>query len=73
MGKNELGKNVNRIAESGSSAVPLDVEAAKEEEEEEEEVVVKEVISLAHKKETVQKRVTLRIGAEGDGVQAMQV
>ncbi|KAL0414101.1 UNVERIFIED_CONTAM: protein disulfide isomerase pTAC5, chloroplastic [Sesamum radiatum] len=64
----DLGKNVNRIADSGTSAVPLVVEAAKEEEE----VVIKEVISIPHKKEAVQKRATMRIGSEGDEVRAMQ-
>ncbi|KAK4425302.1 protein disulfide isomerase pTAC5, chloroplastic [Sesamum alatum] len=64
----DLGKNVNRIADSGTSAVPLVVEAAMEEEE----VVIKEVISIPDKKEAVQKRATLRMGSEGDEVQAMQ-
>lgn len=64
----DLGKNVNRIADSGTTAVPLVVEAAKEEEE----VVIKEVISIPHKKEAVQKRATLRIGSEGDEVRVMQ-
>ncbi|KAL3620053.1 hypothetical protein CASFOL_034965 [Castilleja foliolosa] len=65
----DLGKNVNRIADSGTSAVPLVVEAAKKEVE---EVVIKEVISIPDKKEKVKKRSTLRIGSEGDAVQEMQ-
>lgn len=62
---------MNRIAESGSSASPLVVEAATKEEEE--EIVVKEVISIPEKKETVKKKATLRIGSEGDEIQAIQV
>ncbi|GFP92865.1 hypothetical protein PHJA_001430800 [Phtheirospermum japonicum] len=65
----DLGKNVNRIADSGTSAVPLVVEAAKKEDE---EVVIKEVISISDKKEKVKTRSTLRIGSEGDAVQEMQ-
>lgn len=52
--------------------MPLVVEAAKKEEEEE-EIVVKQVISIPEKKEAVTRRATLRIGSEGDEVQAMQV
>lgn len=66
----DLAKNANRIADIGTSAVPLVVEAAKKEEEE--EIVVKQVISIPEKKETVTRRATLRIGSEGDDVQAMQ-
>ncbi|KAH6770199.1 plastid transcriptionally active 5 [Perilla frutescens var. hirtella] len=66
----DLGKNVNRIADSGTSAVPFVVEAAKKEEEE--EIVVKQVISIPEKKETIIRRATLRKGSEGDEVQAMQ-
>lgn len=61
---------MNRIADFGTSAVPLVVEAARKEEE---EIVVKQVISIPEKKETVTRRTTLRIGSEGDEVQAMQV
>ncbi|KAK4478282.1 hypothetical protein RD792_017571 [Penstemon davidsonii] len=64
----DLGKNVNRISESGSSAMPLVVESAKNDEE----IVVKEVISIPEKKLTVKRRATLRKGSEGDEVQAMQ-
>lgn len=60
---------MNRIADIGTSAVPLVVEAARKEEE----IVVKQVISIPEKKETVTRRTTLRIGSEGDEVQAMQV
>ncbi|KAG8369682.1 hypothetical protein BUALT_Bualt14G0039200 [Buddleja alternifolia] len=65
----DLVKNVNRITDSGSSALPLVVEAT---EKEEEEVVVKEVISIPDKKEIIKRRATLRIGSEGDEVRAMQ-
>ena len=65
----DLKKNVNKIAESGTSAVPLVVEATTEEEE----TVVKEVISTPEKKERVLKSATLRVGSEGDEVGAMQV
>ncbi|KAG6435383.1 hypothetical protein SASPL_100255 [Salvia splendens] len=67
----DLTKNVNRIAEGGTSAVRLVVEAAKKEEAEE-EIVVKEVISVPEKKEKVLRSATLRIGSEGDEVGAMQ-
>ncbi|XP_042010693.1 protein disulfide isomerase pTAC5, chloroplastic-like [Salvia splendens] len=67
----DLAKNVNRIAEGGTSAVRLVVEAAKKEEAEE-EIVVKEVISVPEKKEKVLRSATLRIGSEGDEVGAMQ-
>lgn len=46
------------------------VEAATKEEE---EIVIKEVISVPEKKEIVKKKATLRIGSEGDEVQAIQV
>lgn len=61
---------MNRIAKSGSSAVPLVVEADTKEIE---EVVVKQLVDIPEKKEMVKKRATLRIGSEGDDVQAMQV
>ncbi|XP_073134582.1 protein disulfide isomerase pTAC5, chloroplastic isoform X2 [Henckelia pumila] len=64
----DSGKNVNRITESGSSAVPLVVEAAIKNEE----VVVKEVISVSDGKEIVKRRVTLRNGSEGEEVRALQ-
>ncbi|KAK6161778.1 hypothetical protein DH2020_005159 [Rehmannia glutinosa] len=64
----DLGKNANRIADSGTSAVPLVIEAAKEEAE----VVVKEVISIPDKKEILKTRATLRKGSEGDQVREMQ-
>ncbi|KAL8481151.1 hypothetical protein ACS0TY_027082 [Phlomoides rotata] len=66
----DLGKNINRIADSGTSATPFVVEAAKMAEEE--EVVVKEVISIPDKKETIKKKETLKKGSEGDEVRAMQ-
>ncbi|KZV18808.1 hypothetical protein F511_25735 [Dorcoceras hygrometricum] len=65
----DSGKIVNRITESGSSAVPLVVEASIKNEEED---VVKEIISVSDGKETVKRRVTLRSGSEGEEVQAMQ-
>ncbi|XP_047976699.1 protein disulfide isomerase pTAC5, chloroplastic [Salvia hispanica] len=81
----DVTKSVNRIAEAGTSAVRLVVEAAKKEEAEEEivvkevikeeaeeEIVVKEVISVPEKKEKVLRSATLRIGSEGDEVGAMQ-
>ncbi|KAL2506456.1 plastid transcriptionally active 5 [Abeliophyllum distichum] len=64
----EIGKNVNRIAESGSIAVPLVFEAAKGDEE----VIVKEVIKIADREENGKKRETIRKGSEGDKVRAMQ-
>ncbi|KAI3469957.1 hypothetical protein Pfo_026620 [Paulownia fortunei] len=64
----DLGKNINRIADSGTSAVPLVVEAAKKEEE----VFIKEVISIPDKKERVKRRATLRKGSEGDEVRELQ-
>lgn len=82
-----LKKEVNQIAESGSSASPLVVEAAaavedavevvvKEVVRVEEKVKEKEVIKPAEevkKKEVTKKRTTLRVGSEGDQVQMMQV
>ncbi|XP_023763572.1 protein disulfide isomerase pTAC5, chloroplastic [Lactuca sativa] len=81
-----LKKEVNQIAESGSSASPLVVEAAaavedavevvvKEVVRVEEKVKEKEVIKPAEevkKKEVTKKRTTLRVGSEGDQVQMMQ-
>lgn len=64
----DTGKTVNRITESGSSAVPLVVEAAIKDEE----VVVKEVISVSDGKEIVKRRVKLRNGSEGEEVRALQ-
>ncbi|XP_022852836.1 protein disulfide isomerase pTAC5, chloroplastic-like isoform X3 [Olea europaea var. sylvestris] len=64
----DLGKNVNRLAESGSIAVPLVIDAAKRGEE----VIVKEVIKVADREENVRKRETLRKGSEGDEVRVMQ-
>ncbi|XP_059632191.1 protein disulfide isomerase pTAC5, chloroplastic isoform X2 [Cornus florida] len=71
----DVVKKVNRIAESGSSAVPLVVEAA-ENGVVEEEVVVKEVVRVSEterkEKKEVKNRATLRKGSEGDDVRAMQ-
>lgn len=64
----DSGKTVNRITESGSSAVPLVVETAIKDEE----VVVKEVTSVSEGKETVKRRMTLRNGSEGEEVRALQ-
>lgn len=62
--------NVNRIAESGSIAVPLVMEATKEEEE----VVIKEIVKEVEREAgEVKKRKTLRKGSEGDDVRFMQV
>ncbi|XP_075512127.1 protein disulfide isomerase pTAC5, chloroplastic [Primulina tabacum] len=64
----DSGKTINRITESGSSAVPLVVEAAIKDEE----VVIKEVISVSDGKEIAKRRVKLRIGSEGEEVRALQ-
>lgn len=74
-------KEVSQIAESGTSASPLVVEAdVKTVEDVVEEVVVKEVVKVLEevkvneKKEVVTKnRATLRVGSEGDQVQMLQV
>lgn len=63
-----MRKNVNRIGDSGTSAVPFVVEAAKTEEE-----VIKEVISIPAKKQIARRRATLRKGSEGDQVRELQV
>ncbi|RID65515.1 hypothetical protein BRARA_D00704 [Brassica rapa] len=75
-------KDKNRISESGSSAKPMVLENTREveeeeEEEEEEEVVVVEKQVVAEEKAKVsepvkKKRVTLKVGSEGEEVQAMQ-
>ncbi|KAL7145170.1 hypothetical protein ABFS83_07G062400 [Erythranthe nasuta] len=67
----DSAKSVNRIADSGTSAVPLPLmfESAKTEEE---EVVVKEVINIPDTKKIVKKRATLRVGSEGDEVRELQ-
>ncbi|KAI3823006.1 hypothetical protein L1987_10609 [Smallanthus sonchifolius] len=73
-----LKKEVSQIAESGSSAAPLVVEATedaeavvvKAAEDVEEVVVVKEVIRV--EEEVNVKRITLRMGSEGDQVQMLQ-
>lgn len=70
-----LKKEVSQIAESGSSAAPLVVEAAAAAVEEAEEVVVKEVIKTVEEvkeKEITKKRTTLRVGSEGDQVRLLQ-
>ncbi|XP_060181814.1 protein disulfide isomerase pTAC5, chloroplastic [Lycium barbarum] len=74
----ELGKNVNVIAESGSIALPLVLEAAKQnevivKEEPQEEKVIREVPkeSKGEFKE-VKKRKTLKKGSEGDEVRLLQ-
>nr|GMD87025.1 protein disulfide isomerase pTAC5, chloroplastic-like [Ipomoea batatas] len=65
----DLVNNVNRIAESGSIAVPLVMEATKEEEE----VVIKEIVKEVEREAgEVKKRKTLRKGSEGDDVRFMQ-
>ncbi|KAI3688406.1 hypothetical protein L1987_82118 [Smallanthus sonchifolius] len=68
-----LKKEVGQIAESVSSAAPLVVEAI---EDAEAVVVVKEVIRVeeeAKDKEVNVKRITLRVGSEGDQVQMLQL
>ncbi|KAJ0245512.1 Protein disulfide isomerase pTAC5 [Hirschfeldia incana] len=80
-------KEKNRISESGSSAMPMvlentreeleEVEEEEEEEEEEEVVVVEKQVVAEEKvrvseKARVSKRVTLKVGSEGEEVQAMQ-
>ncbi|XP_059309406.1 protein disulfide isomerase pTAC5, chloroplastic [Lycium ferocissimum] len=74
----ELGKNVHVIAESGSIALPLVLEAAKQnevivKEEPQEEKVIREVPkeSKGEGKE-VKKRKTLKKGSEGDEVRLLQ-
>ncbi|KAI8537996.1 hypothetical protein RHMOL_Rhmol09G0066600 [Rhododendron molle] len=62
----DFGMTVNRLTESGSSAVPMVIEAATAE-----EAVVKEVARVG-KKEVNKKRATLRKGSEGEDVRAMQ-
>ncbi|XP_058182263.1 protein disulfide isomerase pTAC5, chloroplastic [Rhododendron vialii] len=62
-----FGTTVNRLTESGSSAVPMVIEAATAEEA----VVVKEVAGVG-KKEVNKKKATLRKGSEGEDVRAMQ-
>lgn len=69
-----LKKEVNQIADSGSSASPLVVEAAVAVEDAE-EVVVKEVIRVAEEtkgRNMEKKRAMLRVGSEGDQVQILQ-
>ncbi|KAJ4904478.1 plastid transcriptionally active 5 [Raphanus sativus] len=65
-------KEKNRIAESGSSATPMVLENTRELKEEEEEEVVVEKQVVAEEKIRVKKRVTLKVGSEGEEVQAMQ-
>ncbi|CAN6838091.1 unnamed protein product [Brassica oleracea] len=71
-------KEKNRISESGSSAKPMVLENTREpeeDEEEEEEVVVEKRVVAEEKvrvSEPVKKRVTLKVGSEGEEVQAMQ-
>ncbi|KAI3706239.1 hypothetical protein L6452_23844 [Arctium lappa] len=75
-----LKKEVNQIADSGSSASPLVVEAAAAAAvEEAEEVVVKEVVRVAEEtkgrnmeKEVKKKMAMLRVGSEGDQVRILQ-
>ncbi|XP_076882938.1 protein disulfide isomerase pTAC5, chloroplastic-like isoform X2 [Bidens hawaiensis] len=75
-----LKKEVSQIAETGTSAVPLVLEAVEdvtdEAVEDVEEVVVKEVVRVEDKEvkddEVIIKRITLRMGSEGDQVQMLQ-
>lgn len=76
-----LRNEVSRIAERGSSAVPLVVESLEREDQveaEAEEEEVKEVVGVFEKEkvgddEVKKKRITLRKGSEGDDVRIMQV
>ncbi|KAK9287924.1 hypothetical protein L1049_016369 [Liquidambar formosana] len=73
----DLGPAKNRIAESGSSASPMALEAQERREEEEvvvEEMVVKEIRVVEKEEGEVKKvkRRALRKGSEGDEVRAMQ-
>ncbi|KAF8088502.1 hypothetical protein N665_0538s0003 [Sinapis alba] len=75
----QILKEKNRISESGVSAKPMVLEHTREpeEEEEEEEEVVVEKRVVAEEKVRVsepvkKKRVTLKVGSEGEEVQAMQ-
>lgn len=63
-----MGKNVNKIPESRSAALPFTVETAQKEEE----VVVKEVVQVPEKENNGKKRAVLRMGSEGDDVRGMQ-
>lgn len=79
-----LRNEVSRIAERGSSAVPLEIESLEAEDEvkaevevEEEEVEIKEVVRVFEKEKVIddevkKKRITLRKGSEGDDVRIMQ-
>ena len=61
---------MSRILESGSSALPFVLEAAKKEEE----VTVKEIVKVPEREDKKgKKRAILRMGSEGDEVRAMQV
>ncbi|XP_062109107.1 protein disulfide isomerase pTAC5, chloroplastic isoform X1 [Humulus lupulus] len=69
----QILKEKNRIAETGSSATPMVLEENKSVEKE--EVVVERVIRVVEeesKKMKEKKRSTLRMGSEGEEVQAMQ-
>ncbi|XP_030508276.2 protein disulfide isomerase pTAC5, chloroplastic [Cannabis sativa] len=71
----QILKEKNRIAENGSSSTPMVLEESKIPEEEKEVVVVERVVRVseeAKEKEKKKKRSTLRIGSEGEEVQAMQ-
>lgn len=60
----ELGKNINIIPETRSSALPFVVETVQKEEE---------VVKPPEREDKGKKRATLRTGSEGDDVRAMQV
>lgn len=64
----EMGKIMNRIPETGSSALPFVVGTEKEEEE----VVLKDVAEVPEKLEKVEERATLRMGSEGEEVRMLQ-
>ncbi|XP_027120148.1 protein disulfide isomerase pTAC5, chloroplastic-like [Coffea arabica] len=64
----DLGKSINKIPESRAGALPFGVETAQKVEE----MVVKEVVEVPEKENNGNKRATLRMGSEGDDVEAMQ-
>ncbi|KAF4355323.1 hypothetical protein F8388_026593 [Cannabis sativa] len=70
----QILKEKNRIAENGSSSTPMVLEESKIPEEEKEVVVVERVVRVSEeaKEKKKKKRSTLRIGSEGEEVQAMQ-
>ncbi|CAI9117781.1 OLC1v1019265C3 [Oldenlandia corymbosa var. corymbosa] len=64
----ELGKNINIISGNSSSALPFVVDSVQKDDE----VIIKEVVKPPEAENKVKKRAPLRMGSEGDDVQAMQ-